>query len=146
MVALFWPTANSTGREEWAGPAVCGQGGFRVGERGGAGGMAESNGIQVVVRLRPVNAKEKREGTPPVVSSNTAESTVTLVRSSGKGSSSQSRSTFKAGNVFGSFSTQEEVFDQTMPGILKDVLKGFESTVFAYGQTGTGKTHDGRAD
>lgn len=28
-----------------------------------------------------------------------------------------------------------------MPGILKDVLKGFESTVFAYGQTGTGKTH-----
>ena len=103
--------------------------------------MAESNGIQVVVRLRPVNAQEKREGTPPVVSSNTAESTVTLVRAAGKGSSAQSRSTFKADNVFGSFSTQEEVFDQTMPGILKDVLKGFESTVFAYGQTGTGKTH-----
>ena len=104
--------------------------------------MADTgNGIQVVVRLRPVNAKEKREGTPPVVSSNTKDSTVTLVRSAGKGSSSQTRTTFKADNVFGSFSTQEEVFDQTMPGILKDVLKGFESTVFAYGQTGTGKTH-----
>ena len=32
--------------------------------------------------------------------------------------------------------------------ILGDVLRGYESTLFAYGQTGTGKTHtiEGRID
>ena len=51
-----------------------------------------------------------------------------MVKTTGK---TQNKTSFKADNVFGSFSTQEEVFDQTMPPILKDVLKGFESTVFA---------------
>lgn len=40
-----------------------------------------------------------------------------------------------------SFSTQKEVFDQTLGPVISDVLGGYESTVFAYGQTGTGKTH-----
>ena len=92
----------------------------------------------MVVRLRPVNAKEKKDGTLPVVSNSTADSVVTVVRGQG---AKASRSAFKADKTFGSFSSQEEVFDETMPPILKDVMKGFESTVFAYGQTGTGKTH-----
>jgi hypothetical protein len=33
------------------------------------------------------------------------------------------------------------VFDQTLAPVIADVLDGYESTVFAYGQTGTGKTH-----
>ena len=33
-----------------------------------------------------------------------------------------------------------QVFNDTLPPIITDVMKGFESTVFAYGQTGTGKT------
>ena len=56
----------------------------------------------------------------------------------------QSRSTFKYDGVFGSFATQGEVFDGVLAGersVLADVMKGYESTVFAYGQTGTGKTH-----
>ena len=39
------------------------------------------------------------------------------------------------------YSTQEEVFNSTLRPVIKDVLNGFESTVFAYGQTGTGNTH-----
>ena len=58
----------------------------------------------------------------------------------GKGSR-QSRSQFSFDNVFTSFSTQEEVFEATLEPVIDDVFKGFESTVFAYGQTGTGKTH-----
>jgi hypothetical protein len=94
-------------------------------------------GVQVVARLRPLNKKEKADATTPVVSSSTKDSTVTVIRGSG---ARQSRTAFKVDNVFGSFATQEEVFDQTMPPIIKDVMRGFESTVFAYGQTGTGKT------
>ena len=58
----------------------------------------------------------------------------------GKGSR-QSRSQFSFDNVFTSFSTQEEVFEATLEPVIDDVFKGFESTVFAYGQTGAGKSY-----
>lgn len=45
------------------------------------------------------------------------------------------------GQVFGQFATQEEVFDDVVRPIVDEVLEGFNCTVFAYGQTGTGKTH-----
>jgi kinesin family protein 11 len=94
--------------------------------------------VQVVVRLRPLNEKEKKHGTLPVVSASTSDKTVTVIKGKGK---SQARSSYKFDNVFTAFSSQEEVFDATLKPVLRDVLHGFESTVFAYGQTGTGKTH-----
>jgi hypothetical protein len=95
-------------------------------------------GIQVVARLRPLDRKEKADGTLPVVTASTADKTVTIVRGTGNRSA---RAGFKVDNVFGSFATQQEIFDQTMPPIIKDVMRGYQSTVFAYGQTGTGKTY-----
>ena len=43
--------------------------------------------------------------------------------------------------MYGSFTTQKEIFDETLCPIIDNVLKGFDATVFAYGQTGTGKTY-----
>jgi len=94
--------------------------------------------IQVVVRLRPINEREKTHGTLPVVTASSQDKTVTVVRGTGRW---QARSSYAFDNVFSAFTTQEEVFDATLRPILKDVMLGFESTVFAYGQTGTGKTH-----
>ena len=48
---------------------------------------------------------------------------------------------FAYDHVLSSDSTQEEVFNTCAVPILKDVLDGFNGTVFAYGQTGSGKTH-----
>ena len=56
------------------------------------------------------------------------------------------RNTYAFDNVFTSFSTQKEVFDSTLAPVISDVLGGYESTVFAYGQTGTGKTHTMEGD
>lgn len=42
--------------------------------------------------------------------------------------------------VFGSESTTEQVYVEAMPAIEK-VISGFNCTIFAYGQTGAGKTH-----
>ena len=92
--------------------------------------------VQVVVRLRPLNEKEKKHGTLPVVSASTNEKTVTVIKGQG---ARQIRSNYKFDNVFTAFSSQEEVFDVTLKPVIRDVLHGFESTVFAYGQTGTGK-------
>ena len=38
-------------------------------------------------------------------------------------------------------SSQDQVFDKIARPIVVDVLKGFNGTIFAYGQTGTGKTY-----
>lgn len=43
--------------------------------------------------------------------------------------------------VFGSESTQKEVYDYVAKPIINGVLRGFNGTVFAYGQTSSGKTH-----
>lgn len=97
-----------------------------------------STGVQVVVRLRPLNEREKKHGTLPVISASTEQKVVTVIKGTG---GRQARSQYAFDNVFTAFSTQEEVFSTTLKPVIKDVLQGFESTVFAYGQTGTGKTH-----
>ena len=48
---------------------------------------------------------------------------------------------FAFDDVFGTQSTQERVYDSAVRPMVKDVLEGMNCTVFAYGQTGTGKTH-----
>lgn len=44
------------------------------------------------------------------------------------------------GNVFGPEATQGMLFDDIVKPFLREVLAGFNCTIFAYGQTGTGKT------
>ena len=44
-------------------------------------------------------------------------------------------------HVFDSNSTQKEVYDLAAKPIIDSVLEGFNGTIFAYGQTSSGKTH-----
>jgi len=94
--------------------------------------------IQVVVRLRPMNEQEKAEGTLPVISASTSNKTVSVIKGVGV---KQARSSFQFNNVFTSFSSQPEIFSETLNPVIKNILKGYETCVCAYGQTGTGKTH-----
>lgn len=43
--------------------------------------------------------------------------------------------------VFGPTSQQKELFDEAVSPIVNEVLEGYNCTIFAYGQTGTGKTY-----
>ena len=43
--------------------------------------------------------------------------------------------------VFGPTAIQDEVYDKIGRPVVADVLNGFNGTIFAYGQTGTGKTY-----
>ena len=43
--------------------------------------------------------------------------------------------------VFGPEAGQQRLYDQAIAPIVEEVLDGFNCTIFAYGQTGTGKTH-----
>lgn len=42
--------------------------------------------------------------------------------------------------VFGEFAAQEDVFASVGKPMVDEIIKGFNGTIFAYGQTGTGKT------
>jgi kinesin family member 11 len=54
--------------------------------------------------------------------------------------------TFTFDRVFGMYSTQEELFQTMVLPIVDETLTGFNCTIFAYGQTGTGKTHTMEGD
>ena len=106
--------------------------------RGFKGKAAEGASVKVVVRVRPANEIELSASSPPVVQVQSADNSVTVVKGSGK---TQQRNVFQFDHVFGTYATQRDIFDQTLAPIVDDVLSGIESTVFAYGQTGTGKTY-----
>ena len=48
---------------------------------------------------------------------------------------------FTFDRVFGPATTQAEVFSGCASAMVDDVLEGFNATIFAYGQTSSGKTH-----
>ena len=48
---------------------------------------------------------------------------------------------FEFDRVIDQTSTQEQVYQQCMKGLLDKALEGYNATVLAYGQTGSGKTY-----
>lgn len=43
--------------------------------------------------------------------------------------------------MFGPIAQQKDLYEQAVVPIVNEVLEGFNCTIFAYGQTGTGKTY-----
>lgn len=90
--------------------------------------------VQVVVRTRPLNDRERSENARNVFSfPSKREIAVAL-----KGKNVTKTYTFDT--VYPPDSTQAEVYESTVRPIVEESLKGFNCTIFAYGQTGTGKT------
>ncbi|KAI0054096.1 kinesin heavy chain [Auriscalpium vulgare] len=97
-----------------------------------------SNNIKVICRFRPTNSIEQREGSEIVVAFEDSLQTVQL--RSAQISSGPEKDGFTFDRVFPMGTKQQEVFDYGVKDIVKDVLDGYNGTVFAYGQTGSGKT------
>jgi kinesin family protein 11 len=94
--------------------------------------------VQVAVRCRPVNADERKSGQPSIVTCDSESKSIKIAYGpSGK----KQIKNFTFDKVFGMYSRQEEVFDSMVRPIVDECLEGFNCTIFAYGQTGTGKTH-----
>ncbi|CAJ1066898.1 kinesin-like protein KIF11 isoform X1 [Xyrichtys novacula] len=93
--------------------------------------------IQVVVRCRPFNTME-RKSSYGVIDCDQNRREV-LVRTGGVNDKA-SRKTYTFDMVFGPAAKQIEVYRSVVCPILDEVIMGYNCTVFAYGQTGTGKT------
>ncbi|KAL5471640.1 hypothetical protein PMIN07_001478 [Paraphaeosphaeria minitans] len=101
-------------------------------------GADEETNINVVVRCRGRNDREVKENSGVVVSTNGIKgSTVEL----SMGPSALSNKSYQFDKVFSPAADQNMVFDEVVAPILDEVLGGFNCTIFAYGQTGTGKTY-----
>ncbi|XP_015262120.1 PREDICTED: kinesin-like protein KIF11 [Gekko japonicus] len=94
--------------------------------------------IQVVVRCRPFSMSERKGNSYSVVECEHARKEV-VVRTGGIADKT-ARKTYTFDMVFGAQAKQIDVYRSVMCPILDEVLMGYNCTVFAYGQTGTGKT------
>eukprot|EP00045_Choanoeca_perplexa_P009845 m.96366 g.96366 ORF g.96366 m.96366 type:complete len:952 (+) comp15050_c0_seq1:34-2889(+) len=92
-----------------------------------------STGVKVCCRFRPQLPNELSKGGVPIVSVDSGGTTCVI--------NGAKRATFTFDRVFGGDSTQEGVYEYTAKPIVEDVLKGYNGTIFAYGQTSSGKTH-----
>ncbi|XP_043692074.1 kinesin-like protein KIN-14S isoform X5 [Telopea speciosissima] len=90
--------------------------------------------IRVFCRCRPLNQDEIESGLSSVVDFNPCQDSELQINCS-----DSSRKQFKFDHVFGPHENQEAIFAQTSP-VVTSVLDGFNVCIFAYGQTGTGKT------
>ncbi|SCV99746.1 LAFE_0B01596g1_1 [Lachancea fermentati] len=95
-----------------------------------------AHNIKVYVRCRSRNQREIDEKSSVVIS--------TASRGAGRElmlNGSNGKKAYSFDRVFGAESDQEAVFEETAKTYIGEMLRGYNCTVFAYGQTGTGKTY-----
>ena len=95
----------------------------------------KSECVKVAIRVRPMNRHEKEQNSKICVTVDTANSTVSVI------SDRNEAKTFPFDYVYPMETTQREVYDQVAFPIVDSIFQGYNGTVFAYGQTGCGKTY-----
>uniref|UniRef100_G3Q2I5 Kinesin-like protein n=1 Tax=Gasterosteus aculeatus aculeatus TaxID=481459 RepID=G3Q2I5_GASAC len=96
-----------------------------------------NDNVKVVVRCRPFNQKEKMMSHKQAVIVDEIRGTITVNKLE---SPHEPPKSFTFDTVFGPDSKQLDVYNLTARPIVDSVLEGYNGTIFAYGQTGTGKT------
>ena len=102
--------------------------------------MPKEETVRVCVRCRPLNSTETKDGRDRIVVMDPKHGTCTLVAPGGERNAGEPPKNFTFDQVYDESFSQEEIYNQTAARIVDSVLEGFNGTVFAYGQTGTGKT------
>lgn len=91
--------------------------------------------MRVFLRLRPMNKLETSRRSKNCIEL-TEDPTIITVDSPLEGEYD-----FSFDHVFEEYASQEEVYERALQDIPGKLMEGFNCTVIAYGQTGTGKTH-----
>ena len=101
---------------------------------GGAMAAAAEASVRVFTRFRPLNKREAALGVKQ------AEGFLTLTDSTIKLPQELMQREVTFDQVFRTDSTQPQVYDAVARATVADVMAGFNGTIFAYGQTGAGKS------
>ncbi|KAL7301089.1 hypothetical protein TKK_0006357 [Trichogramma kaykai] len=95
--------------------------------------------VQVVVRCRPMEEKEIAKNYVNVVDIFPSRGAVEI-RNPREEADKDNVKVFSFDSVYDGKSSQQEIYEETVRPLVSSVLDGFNGTIFAYGQTGTGKT------
>ncbi len=88
-----------------------------------------TSNIQVAVRIRPLNQRETLENHD--IQMNWSDAQINV----------PNNSPFLFDRIFGPESTNQLVYSHIANDIIEDCLNGIHTTIFAYGQTSSGKTY-----
>lgn len=96
--------------------------------------------VRVVARLRPLLKGELEKDTIVEAAGIDTTAAPTIVRIPNPKNEAEAYS-FQFNSVYDQQATQQQIFDNEIAPTVKHLFKGFDVTIFAYGVTGTGKTH-----
>lgn len=99
-----------------------------------------SESVKVVVRCRPLNQREDSSGPPGGIIQMDLRLGQVILRNP-RAAASEPQKTFTFDGVYDASSKQRDLYDESVRPLVDSVLAGFNGTIFAYGQTGTGKTY-----
>jgi len=94
------------------------------------------NRVMVAVRMRPLNNSEKSSGSKEVW-----RCTDRMVEELDEDGRTKRGKTWEFDRVFNSKAATTEVYEKLCKGIVQSAMEGYNGTVFAYGQTSSGKTY-----
>ena len=97
----------------------------------------KSESVKVVVRCRPLGSKEMEEQRECIVN---VDMNACFIQVYNPQNIKEIKS-FTFDHTYDWRATQELIFSQTALPILESIMEGYNGTIFAYGQTGTGKTY-----
>uniref|UniRef100_A0A914D3Z4 Kinesin-like protein n=1 Tax=Acrobeloides nanus TaxID=290746 RepID=A0A914D3Z4_9BILA len=98
---------------------------------------AASEAVKVVVRCRPISQNEIEQGHQRIIAIDSSRGVVEVKNPK---EPSNPPKCFTFDSVYDENSKQIDLYYETFRDLVDSVLNGFNGTIFAYGQTGTGKT------
>eukprot|EP00347_Sterkiella_histriomuscorum_P009215 403342083 len=96
----------------------------------------ESESVKVCIRCRPLSSNEMNQGHTVVVECKISGEIFVK-----RPYADEPPKQFTFDSAFDWNSSQQAIYEDTSSSIISNVLEGYNGTIFAYGQTGTGKTH-----
>lgn len=99
---------------------------------------SDGENVKVVIRIRPLNSRESSKGWFKNLKVDGECHQVSLFKEENL-KDFPKQYTFDS--VYDDDSTQQNVYNESAFPIVESVLEGYNGTIFAYGQTGCGKTH-----
>ncbi|KAJ8923592.1 hypothetical protein NQ315_010171 [Exocentrus adspersus] len=91
--------------------------------------------VRVFIRIRPLSKKEVADANENIIICDHKENLIVLKKNG------EHTKPFKFDHVFGPNTVQLEMYRMVAYPIVEKALEGYNGTIFAYGQTGTGKTY-----
>jgi hypothetical protein len=102
---------------------------------------AEAETVKVVVRCRPMSTREVADGRKSVMDADLTRGQIIVRNPDTNAVGAGDAKTFNFDAVYDADSSQRAIYEETAYPLVESVLTGYNGTIFAYGQTGCGKTH-----